>query len=68
MNKKNKIATSLASGSAVTQHAAEYKAIKRDLIAVALLNAVYLGLVLTVYFTNKNGHYLERFLGNWVNL
>ena len=44
-------------------HAAEYRVIKHDLIKVAILNAVFLAAVLTLYYTNLNSHYLERWFG-----
>lgn len=48
-------------------HAGEYQIIKHDLIKVVLLNVVYLGLVLAVYFTNAKTHYLEQWFGRVLN-
>jgi hypothetical protein len=42
-------------------HEREYKIIKQDLVRLAILNAIYLAAVLTLYFTNQKSHYLE----NW---
>lgn len=48
-------------------HEAEYRIIKGDLIRVILLNAVYFIAVLTLYFTNKNTHYLENWFSKFLN-
>jgi hypothetical protein len=44
-------------------HQQEYALVHKDLIKVLILNLVYLAVILTLYFTNKNTHYLE----NWFN-
>ena len=45
-------------------HAQEYKVIKHDLIKVVILNALFLAGVLTLYYTNLNSHYLEKWFSN----
>jgi hypothetical protein len=42
-------------------HAAEYRIIKMDLIKVIILNAVYLAVILALYFSNQKSHFLD----NW---
>jgi hypothetical protein len=42
-------------------HAAEYRIIKFDLVKVVLLNAVYLAIILSLYFGNSRSHFLD----NW---
>ena len=49
--------------SAGTDHAAEYKIIKHDLIKVVMLNVIYLAGILLIYFTNSKTHYLENWFG-----
>ncbi len=39
---------------------AEYRIIRNDLIRVVVLNVLFLGIVLAVYATNLQSHYLER--------
>ena len=46
---------------AALTHEEEYGIIKKDLYKVLALNSFYLVLVLVIYFTNKNSHYLD----NW---
>lgn len=41
-------------------HEEEYKVIRGDLLKVLALNAAYLVLLLALYFTNRNSHYLEH--------
>ena len=69
MSKKHKksnnysIASSNSSGSAAVAmpHATEYRIIKFDLIKVVLLNAIYLAIILFLYFGNQKSHFLD----NW---
>lgn len=42
-------------------HQREYKVIKRDLVRLVLLNAVYLVGILALYFANQKSHFLD----NW---
>ena len=42
-------------------HEQEYKIIRRDLYKVLALNSAYLIILLALYFTNRNSHYLD----NW---
>lgn len=44
-------------------HSDEYKMVKSDLIRLLILNAVILGVVLTVYYTDRTSPYLENILG-----
>ncbi|MEK7075321.1 MAG: hypothetical protein AAB948_00795 [Patescibacteria group bacterium] len=39
----------------------EYELIKKDLYKVLILNALYLGAILVLYFTDQKTHYLQ----NW---
>ena len=48
-------------GVAGMSHEAEYRIIKFDLIKVIILNAVYLVVILALYFTNLKSGYLD----NW---
>ncbi len=41
-------------------HQAEYKIIKADLIKVVLLNAVYLAVILFLYFGNQKSHFVDH--------
>ena len=47
--------------SAVLSHAGEYQIIKHDLIKVVVLNLVYLGILLALFFGNQHSHFLD----NW---
>lgn len=63
MSKKNKKHEfkAVAQTAGGMSHEAEYRIIKHDLIRVVILNAVYLVVILTLYYTNlKSG-----FLDNW---
>jgi len=61
MSKKNKKpAMEESFGHDASIHASEYKIIKNDLLKVVILNAIYLVGVITLYATNNNSHYLER--------
>lgn len=65
MGKKDKnkgATTSHFSAQSFTQEA-EQKVIKHDMIRVIMLNALYLAILLGVFYTNKNTHYLENFFG-----
>ncbi len=42
----------------------EYQVIKKDLLKVLALNALYLTAVLVLYFTNKETHYLDKWFAN----
>lgn len=48
------------SGGAVSQHAAEYRVIRGDMIRLVVLNGLVLAAVLVVYYTNRSSGYLER--------
>lgn len=65
MSKKHKKdqTVSNSQSSNTGMHAAEYRIIKHDLFKVLYLNIVYLALVLVVYFTNNQSHYLDRWFG-----
>lgn len=56
-----------SSGSyVVSDHAAEYKIIKGDLLKVLIVNAIFLAGVLTLYFTNLNTRYLESMFDKFI--
>ena len=43
-------------------HEQEYKIIKHDLIRLIILNIIYLAGLLTLYYTNQQSHYLDKWL------
>ncbi|MFA5991079.1 MAG: hypothetical protein WC794_02430 [Candidatus Doudnabacteria bacterium] len=43
----------------ILSHETEYRIIKHDLIKVLALNVVYFGLILGLYFTNQQSHFLD---------
>lgn len=47
-------------------HTAEYKVIKHDLIKVLIINALFLAGVLTLYYTNLQSGYLEKWFGSFL--
>ena len=49
------------------EQAGEYQVIRQDLIRVVVLNALYLGGILTVYLVNNRQHFLERWFAQWLN-
>ena len=63
MSKKNKklSATPDAGYNAGMGHEAEYRIIKLDLVKVVILNAVYLAVILFLYFGNQRSHFVD----NW---
>ena len=62
MGKKDKMFQSANNRdhAAVTGHAEEYRIIKFDLIKVIILNIVYLAVILSLYYSNQNSQFLER--------
>lgn len=46
---------------ATLSHETEYRVIKMDLVKVVILNAFYLATILTLYYYNKQSHFLD----NW---
>lgn len=69
MSKKHKHhqTSSVINHSAFSVHAEEYSIIKHDLIRLLILNLVYLGLVLVLYYSNQKSHYLENWFGKLFN-
>lgn len=62
MSKKHKRSDyQIQSQPGTTTHQAEYRIIKVDLIKVIILNAVYLAVILFLYFSNQQSHFLD----NW---
>jgi hypothetical protein len=62
MSKKHKkLAFQATAQTAGTSHEAEYRIIKSDLIKVVILNAVYLVVILALYYGNQR----SGFLDNW---
>lgn len=65
MSKKHKKhlvqSSSTAPAAAGISHQAEYRIIKFDLIKVLILNIVYLAVILGVYYSNQQSHFLD----NW---
>lgn len=43
----------------VLAHAVEYRIIKHDLVKVVILNAVYLAVILGLYFANQRSHLVD---------
>ncbi len=62
MSKKHKKSWNIQSGGQASgqDHAAEYRIIKFDLIKVAVLNAVYLVVILALYYSNRNSGFLDK--------
>lgn len=50
------------------QHQAEYAIISRDLVRLVVINTVFLVLLLVVYHTNNQQHYLERWFNHFIHL
>lgn len=48
--------------------AKEYKVIQRDLVHVLVINAVFLVLLLSLYFWNLDSHVLERTLTKYLHI
>ena len=63
MSKKHPQQNSISGSqnNASLSHEAEYKIIKFDLVKVVILNAVYLGAILVLYFANQKSHVVD----NW---
>jgi hypothetical protein len=62
MSKKNKKPNYQPTGQASgISHQAEYRIIKFDLVKVLVLNAVYLAVILSLYYSNQHSHFLD----NW---
>lgn len=49
------------SQKAESMHAQEYKVIRADLSRVLVLNVFYLAILLVIYYTNSQSHYLEKY-------
>lgn len=43
-----------------SQHAAEYRIIRNDLIRVAVVNLIFFAAMLALYFSNRQSNYLEQ--------
>jgi hypothetical protein len=62
MSKKHKRSEyQMPQASQGMSHEAEYRIIKFDLLRVVILNAVYLAIILSLYFANQQSHFLD----NW---
>ena len=46
--------------TAVLSHEVEYRIIKFDLVKVVILNAVYLAVILFLYFGNQKSHFVDH--------
>jgi hypothetical protein len=44
---------------------AEYKIIRHDLIRVVIMNVIFFGLMLALYYTNQQSQYLERWFSRF---
>lgn len=64
MSKKHKQSQEYHSGQpgGGLSHEAEYRIIKFDLVKVLILNLVYLGAILALYFADQKSHFLQ----NWM--
>lgn len=49
------------------EHTQEYNIIQKDLVRLVILNVLFLGAVLAVYYTNNNSHYLEKIFAPFLN-
>ncbi len=47
-------------------HAVEYSIIKRDLVRILILNALYLAGVVALYYFNNQSHFLDKWAENWL--
>ncbi len=65
---KNRFRDAFASPSPTIshEHAGEYNIIKWDLIRLGIFNAIVLAAVLTVYYTNQQSQYLERWFSQYI--
>lgn len=62
MSKKHKRSDyQMPQAAAGMSHEAEYRIIKFDLVKVIILNAVYLAIILSLYYGNLHSHFLD----NW---
>lgn len=61
MSKKHKQSAGQPAQVQALGHESEYRIIKFDLIKVIILNAVYLAVILFLYFSNQKSHFLD----NW---
>jgi hypothetical protein len=62
MSKKHKRTDyQMPQASGAMTHEAEYKIIKFDLVKVVALNAIYLVVILSLYFGNQSSHFVD----NW---
>ncbi|MEK7161289.1 MAG: hypothetical protein AAB729_01195 [Patescibacteria group bacterium] len=61
MSKKHKPGFIQQTGghAGVLSHEVEYRIIKHDLLKVLALNVVYFALILGLYFTNQQSHFLD---------
>jgi len=48
-------------------HEAEYQIIRKDLIRVLMLNALYLIAILALYFSDQKTHYLEQWFSKFLH-
>ncbi len=64
MSKNNSIQSQSESAAGTPSisnaHALEYRIIRNDLIRVVVLNVLFLAVVLAVYYTDQQSHYLQR--------
>jgi hypothetical protein len=71
MSKKHKFSFSSSASqntSLSSEQVIEYKIIKKDLIRLAILNIVFLGIVLAVYYTNQDSQYLSKWFSSLIKL
>lgn len=71
MSKKHKFSFSGSASqntSLSSEQVIEYKIIKKDLIRLAILNIVFLGIVLAVYYTNQDSQYLSKWFSSLIKL
>lgn len=71
MSKKHKFSFSSSASqntSLSSEQVVEYKIIKKDLIRLAILNIVFLGIVLAVYYTNQDSQYLSKWFSSLIKL
>ena len=61
MSKKHKHGEyHIPQATAGISHEAEYRIIKFDLLKVVILNAVYLAIILSLYFANQSSHVVDK--------
>lgn len=54
--------------SEMAPYKAEYAIIRHDLVKIFLLNILYLGAILALYYTNSKSHFLDNWFSSTFHL